>query len=657
MIEFVHVSKAYGGQVLLRDESFRLLTGERVGFVGANGTGKSTLFDLIAGESEPDGGRIERMKDVRIGYLRQQVPAGAEGTGLLEYVEKAAPDLEGIRAETARLEARLEGGGGGEEESAILRRLGELQSRFEDMGGYGARARAASALTGLGFGEEDWEKPMGSFSGGWKMRAELTRALMAEPDLLLLDEPSNYLDVPAVEWLKRRLGEFRGTLAMISHDRYLLESLCRVTMEVAGGRVTRYPGPYSWYAGEREKRRELAAARAANEARRREQIERFVERFRSKNTLATRVQSKIKMLERMERTEVEEGGRGGGGRIRLAPPPHCGREVLRCEGAGFRYGEGRWVFRHADLVLQRGDKVAVIGPNGAGKTTLLRLMAGQLPPTEGSCRWGHQVQAGYQSQESATAWDGRMDCLGVMKAAAPDAGEGELRGILGGFGFSGKDVEKRTEVLSGGERIRLAFARLLARPPNLLLLDEPTTHLDVEGREALQDALKEYGGTVVVVSHDVEFIRAVAGRIVEVQAGGAGVRCFNGGYDDFREWAAREARAGGTGAAGSGGGAKEEGGKGEKKEEKEARALERKRLKSELRRAEKETAAREKAIAALEEERDRLTEAMSAAGAGAEERAVAGRRLKELAGELEAEYAAWEKAGVERDGLAAALGG
>jgi ATP-binding cassette subfamily F protein 3 len=650
VIEFVHVSKAYGGQVLLRDESFRLLAGERAGFVGANGSGKSTLFDMIAGEAEPDGGRIERMKDIRIGYLRQQIPKGADETGLLEYVEKAAPDLEGLKSEMARLEERLGGGGGGEEESAILRRLGELQSRFEDMGGYGARARAASALTGLGFGEEDWERPMGSFSGGWKMRAELTRALMAEPDLLLLDEPSNYLDVPAVEWLKRRLGEFRGTLAMISHDRYLLESLCRVTMEVAGGRVTRYPGPYSWYAVEREKRRELAEARAANEARRREQIERFVERFRSKNTLATRVQSKIKMLERMERTEVPVAAAGGRGRIRLAPPPHCGREVWRCEGAGFRYGEGAWVFRHAEVAISRGDKVAVIGPNGAGKTTLLRMMAGQLSPMEGSCRWGHLVKPGYQNQETAMGWDGTLDCLGVMKAAAPDLAEGELRGILGGFGFSGKDVEKRTGVLSGGERIRLAFARLLARPPNLLLLDEPTTHLDVESREALQEALAGYPGTMAVVSHDVEFIRATAGRIVEVLPHGGGVRVFEGGYDGFREWQARAGGAESAEAAGGGDAAAVAA-----KEEKVARHQDRKRLKSEMRKAEKEMARLESEIAALEEEQGRLNEVLAAAGTEAGERAAAGRRLKEIAGELEGKYAAWERVGAERDGLAGEL--
>ena len=323
MIEFAQVEKRYGGQVLLERESFRLLAGERAGFVGPNGAGKSTLFDLMAGEAEPDGGRIERMKGLRIGYLRQHLTPGTEGTAVLEFVEKAAPDVESIRREMADLEGRL---GGGEEEARLLRRLGELQAQFEDAGGYRVRATAAAALAGLGFAEKDMGRPLGEFSGGWRMRAELSRALMAEPDLLLLDEPSNYLDLPAVEWLRRRLEDFRGTLAMISHDRYLLEALCEVTFEVAGGRVTRYPGRYSWYAGERERRRAQELARAANEERRREQIERFVERFRSKNTLATRVQSKIKALEKMERTEVHEVARGRG-EFRLAEPSRCGEQV------------------------------------------------------------------------------------------------------------------------------------------------------------------------------------------------------------------------------------------------------------------------------------------------------------------------------------------
>ena len=642
MIEFRQVSKRYGGQIVLDRVDFRLLAGERIGIVGPNGAGKSTIFELIVGECDADAGTVARAKDVRIGHLRQQLAPGDEATPIQAYVEKAAPDLETIRAEIHHVEARL-AGDEAEESRALLRRLGDLQTQFEAQGGYDLHARAAAALTGLGFRVADLRRPLGEFSGGWQMRAELARALIAEPDLLLLDEPSNYLDLPAVEWLRRRLEDFRGTLAMISHDRYLLEHLCETTLEVAGGRVTRYPGRYSWYAVEREKRREVSLARQANEDRRREQIERFVERFRAKNTMATRVQSRIKMLEKMERTETVEVARGRA-RFRLAPPPHCGQEVLRCAGAGFAYEPGNWIFRGVDLAVQKGEKLAVVGPNGAGKTTLLRLLAGLLAPGEGRRTAGHLVVPGYQSQESADTMDRTRNCLEILKAVAPDASETEIRTLLGGFGFSGEAAEKRVEVLSGGERIRLAFARILIRPPNLLLLDEPTTHLDVESREALQDAIAAYEGTVVLVSHDVEFVRAVALGIVAVAPDGGGVRRFAGGYDYYREKIAQEAGAAPTAAD-------------KPLDEAKAARIEamrdRKALKADLRRAEKEVAALERDVAALESEQSILHERLAASETALEDRASAGRRLKEIEDALSAKLAAWEAAGSRRDELAA----
>ena len=645
MIEFQQVSKRYGGQVVLDRVGFRLLAGERVGVVGPNGAGKSTIFELIAEDAEVDAGRVERAKDIRIGYLRQQVKAGEEATSIQSYVEKAAPDLEAIRDEIHHIEARL-GDLEAEELRVLLRRLGELQTQFEAQGGYDLHARAAAALTGLGFQVADLTRTLGEFSGGWQMRAELARALIGEPDLLLLDEPSNYLDLPAVEWLRRRLEGYRGTLAMISHDRYLLEHLCDVTLEVAGGRVTRYPGRYSWYAQEREKRREVSLARQTSENRKREQIERFVERFRSKNTLATRVQSKIKMLDKMERTELVEVARGQG-HFRLGKPPHCGHEVLRCDQVGYFYDEGHWIFRGVDLAVQKGEKLAVVGPNGAGKTTLLRVMAGQLAPTEGRCRPGHLVVPGYQSQEIADTIDRTRSCLETLKAIAPDANETELRTLLGGFGFSGEAAEKRVEVLSGGERIRLAFARILVRPPNLLLLDEPTTHLDVESREALQEAMTAYPGTVLFVSHDVTFVRAVAEGVVEVAPGGGGVRRFAGGYDYYREKIAQEAvhqdpldsktpldiaKVARTEAY-----------------------QDRKGLKKELRRLNRELESLEKEIRLLEKEESTLHEQLAALDTPEEDRADAGRRLKAVAQTLRDRLIAWEGAGIQRDALVAKI--
>ena len=650
MIEFNQVSKRYGGQVVLDAVDFRLLAGERAGIVGPNGAGKSTIFDLITGESETDAGSVLRAKDIRIGHLRQQVNPGAEKLPIQTYVERAAPDLETIRAEIHHIEAHLGGGDEAAEDRLLLRRLGELQTSFEAQGGYDLHARAAAALTGLGFRVEDLQRPLGEFSGGWQMRAELSRALIAEPDLLLLDEPSNYLDLPAVEWLRRRLENFRGTLAMISHDRYLLENLCEVTFEVAAGHVTRYPGRYSWYAGEREKRREISLSRQANEDRKREQIERFVERFRAKNTMSSRVQSRIKMLEKLERTEVVEVVRGLG-HFRLAKPPHCGQEVLRCEGVGFGYEPGKWIFRGVDLAVQKGEKLAVVGPNGAGKTTLLRVMAGQLAPGEGRRRTGHLVVPGYQSQETADTMDPEKTCLATLKSVAPDGNEKEIRTLLGGFGFSGEAAEKRVGVLSGGERIRLAFARILIRPPNLMLLDEPTTHLDVESREALQDAIAAYEGTVVLVSHDVAFVRAVAEGIIAVAPGGGGVRRFAGGYDYYCEKIERE-------VAGM-----EDAGPGEGKTVDEAKAAraealrDRKVIKNELRRAEREVAALEKEIEALEAEQFDLHDKLAASGTPEDVRAAAGRRLREVEDVLSAREAAWGTAGQRRDDLAKQIDG
>lgn len=646
MIEFRQVGKRYGGQVVLDRVDFRLLAGERAGIVGPNGAGKSTIFELIVGESDADSGLVVRAKDIRIGHLRQQVKPGEERTPLQKYVERAAPDLETIRAEIHHVEARL-AGDEAEESRTLLRRLGELQTQFEAQGGYDLHARAAAALTGLGFRVEDLRKPLGEFSGGWQMRAELGRALIAEPDLLLLDEPSNYLDLPAVEWLRRRLEGFRGTLAMISHDRYLLESLCDVTVEVAAGRVTRYPGRYSWYAQEREKRREISLSRQANEDRRREQIERFVERFRAKNTMSSRVQSRIKMLAKLERTEVVEVVRGRG-HFRLAKPPHCGQEALRCEGVGFAYEEGEWIFRGVDLAVQKGEKLAVVGPNGAGKTTLLRVMAGQLAPQEGKRVAGHLVVPGYQSQETADTMDRTRSCLETLKAVAPDANDRDVRTLLGGFGFSGVAVEKRVEVLSGGERIRLAFARILIRPPNLLLLDEPTTHLDVESREALQEAIAAYAGTVVLVSHDVAFVRAVAQGIIAVAPGGGGVRRFAGGYDYYREKTAQE-------AAGNGGGSEPEKNADGAKAARAEAFRDRKVLKNELRRVEREVDALEKEIPVLEREQSALYEQVAAADVSANERAEAIRRLAEVEAALRAKLAAWEAVGHRRDQLMAQI--
>ena len=418
------------------------------------------------------------------------------------------------------------------EKERALKQLGNLQHKFEHLGGYEMRTRAEAALCGLGFHVDEFKKPFASFSGGWQMRAELARTLIANPDLLMLDEPSNYLDLPAVEWLQKFLRGFEGTMLLISHDRYLLRSLVTITLEISGGAVTRYQGGYDYYLKEREERLRHQLAAKKNQDREREQIESFVRRFRAKSTKAAQVQSRIKQLEKMELIEAPAAV-ANLSKIRIGEPPHCGHEMVRLEQAGITYDQQRWIFKALDISINRGEKVALVGYNGMGKTTLLRTLAGALSPSAGKRVLGHHVVVGYQSQDFAETMPPEKSVYHIVKDQGLNASEGDVRKLLGGFGFSGDTIQKRCEILSGGEKIRLAFARLFINPPNILLLDEPTTHLDVNGREALETALKKYKGAVCVVSHDVTFVRNIAELIIAIDD--TGVTRYPGGYDYYLE--------------------------------------------------------------------------------------------------------------------------
>jgi ATP-binding cassette subfamily F protein 3 len=531
MIDFIQVSKRFGVQEVLRDVTIRINAGERVGIVGPNGAGKSTIFSLLCGETEVDGGDVVLPKHVRIGHLRQQLNPHAVDQNLLEYTEDSIPELKTIPEQIHALETRL-GNLGAEEKERALKRIGELQHEYEHLGGYEMRARAEAALCGLGFHVAEFDRPFASFSGGWQMRAELARTLIANPDLLMLDEPSNYLDLPAVEWLQKFLRGYEGTMLLISHDRYLLRSLANVTLEIAGGNAVRYQGGYDYYLKERESRLEHQLAAKRNQDRERERIESFVRRFRAKSTKASQVQSRIKQLEKMEAIEAPTTAPNLS-KIRIADPPHSGHEIIRLEEAGVTYDQQRWIFDKLSLNINRGEKVALVGYNGMGKTTLLRTLAGQLEPSAGRRVLGHKVVVGYQSQDFAETMPPEKSVYHIVKDGNPAASETQVRSLLGGFGFSGDAVDKTCGVLSGGEKIRLAFARLFIDPPNFLLLDEPTTHLDINGREALESALKEYKGALCVVSHDVTFVRNISEYIIAIDD--TGVSKFPGGYDYYLE--------------------------------------------------------------------------------------------------------------------------
>ena len=529
MIDFQNVSKSYGARDIFADASFRVEKGEKVGVVGPNGSGKSTLFAMICDELSADKGEITVPKKMRIGLLHQQLDFFRAEESLISFASAASGETAQIMKRIHELESEL-----AEHSSpSLLRELGELQTRFEHLDGYNIRHQAAAALAGLGFREEDMEKAMGDFSGGWQMRACMARTLLANPDILLLDEPSNYLDIPAVEWLQKRLRSFEGTLMLISHDRFLLNSLTNVTLEVNNGKITRYPGNYQYYVREREERRRHAEAAASNLERKREQLERNIDRFRSKATKAAQVQSWIKMLDRMEESDLPDDLHFRG-TIRIPPPPHSGVETVRLEHVSHEYEAGKPILRDVDLSIARGERVGIIGYNGAGKTTLLKILAGRLKPSEGERIPGHKVIVGYQAQEFAELLIPEMSVYDIVKqAASGDVTEQRVREILGAFGFSGDDVKKTCGILSGGEKIRLCFARIFVNPPNFLVLDEPTTHLDIAAREALQESLHSYQGTVCMVSHDVEFLRGAANIIFEVRD--HHVTRYQGDYDYYRE--------------------------------------------------------------------------------------------------------------------------
>ena len=540
VIDFQNIVVRYGTQEVLENIGLRINAGERIGIVGPNGAGKSTLFHLLMGDRLPDKGNVVIEGKPKIGYVRQHLEPAHDEETLLEYALRGIPRLHDLEHAIHETEARMGRSTDDAERNRLLRQVGELQHEFEDLGGYQVETKVKVALGGLGFPPEAFDRAFLSFSGGWQMRAELARVLAAAPDLLLLDEPSNYLDLPAVEWLQRFLRGFDGTLLIISHDRYLLRTLTNLTVEVDAGLVTRYPGDLDFYLREREARHALLVAAKANQDRKREHLERFVERFKAKAAFAAQAQSRMKMLEKMEEIRLPRRSRAAAC-LRIAPAPHSGAEIVRLENVDFSYDGQKFVLKDVNLNVGRGEKIAIVGYNGMGKTTLLRILAGTRQPTGGQRILGHKVIPGYQSQEYAETIDPDQSVLASARQAAPFLTERELRSQLGGFGFTEEDVNKPGGVLSGGERIRLAFLRLFLSVPNFLLLDEPTTHLDLEGCQTLERLLQKYDGTVCLVSHDVAFVRAVATSIIEISP--AGIRRFPGGYDYYREKIAAEGAA------------------------------------------------------------------------------------------------------------------
>jgi ATP-binding cassette, subfamily F, member 3 len=534
VIQLDDISKGFGGQALFRDVTWRIAERERIGLVGPNGAGKTTLCRILAGLEEPDTGRVSQGRAVTVGYLPQEVAGAASGSVLAEA-------LGGFEAVWA-LEREMEDVALALERSpsdALTERYGELQHRFEALGGYRLETQARAILSGLGFRPDELGRPLAEFSGGWRMRAALARLLLLAPSLLLLDEPTNHLDLASLAWLEDFLAGYDGTVVVVSHDRYFLNRMVTSIADLTPDGLVAYPGDYDDFLVEREARRELLEARARNQAKRIAEVERFIERFRYKATKARQVQSRIKMLDRVERIEMPGARR----QVHFAfpQPPRTGRRVATLTGIHKAYGDNV-VYAGVHAAVERGERLALVGDNGAGKSTLLKILAGVLPFERGERTLGAHVAVHYYAQHQLDALDPARTVLEELEAVAPEATHTRLRTILGAFLFSGDTVDKKVAVLSGGEKARLALARMLVRPAALLCMDEPTNHLDLASREVLESALAEFPGTIVFISHDRYFINRIATAVVEVAHGT--LTRYPGSYDDYLDARARGVEAG-----------------------------------------------------------------------------------------------------------------
>ena len=527
MIRLDSISKQNGQQLVFIEASAALQRGEKAGLVGPNGAGKTTLFRMITGQEQPDDGQVLVDRGVSIGFFSQDVGEMSGRTPVAEVMDGAG-DVSTVAAELAVLEAAMADPAQAEDLDAIIERFGEVQARFEELGGYALEGRAREVLAGLGFSQEMMEGDVGKLSGGWKMRVALARILLMRPDVMLLDEPSNHLDLESLIWLEQFLKGYDGALLMTSHDREFMNRIINKVLEIDGGALSSYSGDYAFYEQQR----------AMNERQQQAQFERqqamlakeiaFIERFKARASHAAQVQSRVKKLEKIDR--VDPPKRRQTVVFEFGQASRSGDDVANLKGVHKRYGS-KVIYEGLDFLLRRKERCCVLGINGAGKSTLLKLVAGATEPDQGSVSLGGSVKMGYFAQHAMELLDGDRSVFQSLEDAFPQAAQGSLRALAGCFGFSGDEVEKKCRVLSGGEKARLVMARMLYDPPNFLVLDEPTNHLDMATKEMLIAALSEYEGTMLFVSHDRHFLAALSNRVLELTP--EGIHRYDGGYTEY----------------------------------------------------------------------------------------------------------------------------
>ncbi len=532
MISLDNLTVSYGGWTLFDNISFLINPKDRIGLVGKNGAGKTTLLRIITGEQQPTSGAVTVNGECTIGYLPQTMRV-ADTTTLADETAKAFEEVLRIEAEIERLTREI--AERTDYESAdyeqLLHRLNDAQDHYHILGGETRDADIEKTLLGLGFKREDFGRATSEFSGGWRMRIELAKLLLRRPSIFLLDEPTNHLDIESIQWLEEYLRNYSGAVLLISHDRAFLDNVTNRTVELSLGKVTDYKVSYSKYVVLRAERRAQQLAAYENQQRMIEKTEEFIEKFRYKPTKSNQVQSRIKQLERLDRLEVEEEDLATLN-IKFPPAPRSGQVVAEIKDAGMSFGANR-VFGGANFTIGKGDRIALVGRNGEGKTTLARMLIGQLTPTEGSVRLGANVNIGYYAQNQDDLMDGEFTVYDTLDRVAVGDIRTRLRDILGAFLFRGEDIDKKVKVLSGGERARLAMARMMLEPRNLLVLDEPTNHMDMRSKDILKSAIMKYDGTVVVVSHDREFLDGMVDKVYEFRDGA--VKEYLGGIYYFLE--------------------------------------------------------------------------------------------------------------------------